>query len=763
MGPDTLFSSLDPYHATMAVPAASDEARIAKLREKSENLDAIKKAVEDAAAVGTPLWVSYLFLLLYIAIASAAVTHTDLLLERPVDLPFLNIKLPLKAFFILAPLLFLISHTYTMAHFALLSDKAKHFHLQLRKEVPDPSGHGLREGLRRQLPINIFVQFLAGPEEIREGPFSVVLWATAWTTLVAAPVCLLLLLQLQFLPYHDSVVTWWHRFAVLFDLAIIQWLWMHILSGRSQEDGQGLSPSQGHPTSLVSKIRDFLRWRNFKTSFLSFSSMIAWPIIVAIALFSCWIATFPSEWERFPYYRLASLRWQSANEAVFGTPDVTHEGKIEWPGSLDAIAPEIRPARWPFNTLHLRQLDLFEALKIDDPAKVQSKKYLVDLRKRRLEQADLAGAKLPRVNLDGASMHGANLSAVDMAGSSFEQAVLDDASLRGGNFPGASFVGASLRGANMDYGRFPATSFARAKLQGVSAYQSKLVGSRLTYAHLEGARFVRASLTTANLASAHLHAANFDEAQLYAASLARAHLDGTSFRGSNLAGARLILTDGKSPDFTGARLWRSNWDASKIQLPEFKESTFQSRLWKTEGTWADESYTAALASVKLGLTDLQQREDAIKSIALLVCEHPVADDYAFPYQLCQDDPRVAEHLARWQSWMEEVQAKDTASYRGALVTVISDLVCPRSTKGAVYIVRGMINQGWPARNTVPPAPKDEDDPPNRVERRPLSRLSALEDGTKGFVERITQSDCAVSHSLTADDMTALNEAINGVR
>ena len=47
------------------------------------------------------------------------------------------------------------------------------------------NGHMIREGLRRQLPINLFVQFLAGPEDIREGPFSILLWATAWTTLVA--------------------------------------------------------------------------------------------------------------------------------------------------------------------------------------------------------------------------------------------------------------------------------------------------------------------------------------------------------------------------------------------------------------------------------------------------------------------------------------------------------------------------------------------------------------------------------------------------
>ena len=42
---------------------------------------------------------------LYLAIAAGAVTHADLFLERTVKLPFLNIELPLLAFFFLAPIL----------------------------------------------------------------------------------------------------------------------------------------------------------------------------------------------------------------------------------------------------------------------------------------------------------------------------------------------------------------------------------------------------------------------------------------------------------------------------------------------------------------------------------------------------------------------------------------------------------------------------------------------------------------------------------
>jgi hypothetical protein len=86
---------------------------IAPTAAKPDALEAVKKSVDDAASVGGGLWLSYLFVLFYLAVAAGAVTHTDLFLENAVKLPFLNIELPLLAFFFLAPILFIIVHAYT--------------------------------------------------------------------------------------------------------------------------------------------------------------------------------------------------------------------------------------------------------------------------------------------------------------------------------------------------------------------------------------------------------------------------------------------------------------------------------------------------------------------------------------------------------------------------------------------------------------------------------------------------------------------------
>src|SRR3984957_603968 len=93
----------------------------------AEDLDAIKKAVDDAASVGGGLWLSYLFVLFYLAVAAGAVTDADLFLENAAKLPFLNIELPLLAFFFLAPILFTIVPASPLVHLVILTKKTKRY------------------------------------------------------------------------------------------------------------------------------------------------------------------------------------------------------------------------------------------------------------------------------------------------------------------------------------------------------------------------------------------------------------------------------------------------------------------------------------------------------------------------------------------------------------------------------------------------------------------------------------------------------------
>src|SRR6516225_8727415 len=134
MADDDLHDGELPVDATP--PLSSIAAKTA------DDLEAFRKSVEDSAAVGGGLWLSYLFVLFYLGVAAGAVTHADLLLENPVRLPFLNIELPLLAFFALAPLLFVITHVYTLVNLALLADRVREFHKELGDQfAADPFSH----------------------------------------------------------------------------------------------------------------------------------------------------------------------------------------------------------------------------------------------------------------------------------------------------------------------------------------------------------------------------------------------------------------------------------------------------------------------------------------------------------------------------------------------------------------------------------------------------------------------------------------------
>jgi hypothetical protein len=59
------------------------------------------------------------------------------LLENPVKLPFLNVELPLVAFFFLAPIIFIVSHACTLVHFVMLGAKVGVYDDDLRPQLVD--------------------------------------------------------------------------------------------------------------------------------------------------------------------------------------------------------------------------------------------------------------------------------------------------------------------------------------------------------------------------------------------------------------------------------------------------------------------------------------------------------------------------------------------------------------------------------------------------------------------------------------------------
>jgi hypothetical protein len=89
--------------------------------------EAFVTALNHSAERMQTLWFSFLTFMLYLAIATGTTTHRMLFLESPLNLPVLNIALPLLGFYILTPIIFVVFHFYILLNLVLLArlDPAK--------------------------------------------------------------------------------------------------------------------------------------------------------------------------------------------------------------------------------------------------------------------------------------------------------------------------------------------------------------------------------------------------------------------------------------------------------------------------------------------------------------------------------------------------------------------------------------------------------------------------------------------------------------
>jgi uncharacterized protein YjbI with pentapeptide repeats len=490
---------------------------------KARDLDAIRTAVAEAAGVSGALWLSYLFVFFYFAVAAAGVTHRDLLFENPVKLPFLNVDLPLKGFFALGPLLFLIVHAYVLVHFVMLARKSRVFSNELRRQLPQQDG--TRGHLRRQLPINIFVQLLAGPRETRAGIIGFILQSIAWVSLVFGPILLLLFFELQFLPYHDEPITWLQRVLILTDLIVLWLLWPSIVRGK--------------PTWLWLYLRyRFIRRR------------IALPLFATVLpiLLGFIVVTFPGE-------RL--------HRHLRSMPFVRLMSKSLVDGDVDLVAG--RPGSLWSNRLVLPGLELQQG-STGRTTIGSATREVASFRGRSLEGAVFVGARLPKADFTAAKLQEAVFDRADLREAKFECA--EPASKIGSNPYLLSEI--LVQCADM-WG----TSFRSARLQGASFVPP---GGRRTQlrdevgAQLQGASFEDAHMQGALLFHAHLQGADFTDAQLQGAILAQAQLDGAFFRSAKLQGANFFQARLIAVDLESAVLQGADFSFASVETTSFKNS-----------------------------------------------------------------------------------------------------------------------------------------------------------------------------------------------
>jgi len=394
--------------------------RLAHVAIDPKDLGELQKALNEAAGKASVLWTTFITFQLYLAIAFGSVTHRDLFLENSIKLPLLNVDLPLVGFFVVAPAVLVILHFYVFLQLAGLASRAKDYNTLLGVDVPDASD---RQYVRRRLDAFPILQFLAGPRDQRTGFLGFSLRVIAWITLVATPVLILLQAQVTFLPYHREWIVWLQRVAVLIDLVLIWYFWIHL---RSDDDSiKGV-------------------WRK------------AWMYLggtgtLCVVIFSTYLATFPGESIKAHLPELSLLQallFEGGVDAVHGRLLSVFSNRLVLPDQSFVVDSEKLDKITVSRSFRGRDL----RLAVLDRA---------DLRK-----ADFSGAQLQGAGLFEAQLQGASLVEAQLQGAELYKAQLQGALLVQAQLQGAWLVGAQLQGAKLDRAQLQGAVLVGAQLQG---------------------------------------------------------------------------------------------------------------------------------------------------------------------------------------------------------------------------------------------------------------------------------------------------------
>jgi uncharacterized protein YjbI with pentapeptide repeats len=403
-----------------------------------DNLGAFEKAVNDAAGRVGALWLSFITLIAYLLIAVGAVTHRDLLLEKGLKLPLLNVDLPLIGFFAAAPFFFILFHFYVFLQFQGLARKLLVYDALLRDQAETEREANL---MRHRLDSFVLVQLLAGPRERGDKKSGRLLNLIGWITMVALPILVLLNIQFSFLPYHLEEVTWLHRVSIVCDLALIGFFWTVLIGGRN-------------------RITNRQRRRN-----MLFATVAATLVLIL----SIAVAVFPGE----TLYDRVSSRL-----------------------TLFLFEGELSPETDRVESVFANRLVVTDQILID-PEKANKLELTVSLRGRDLRNAILNRSDLRKADLTGAKLAGASLIGTNLQNGRFGCFVLDSkdkgcADIRGTDFTFANLIDADFRGAkgvaaNFSTAKLSCTNFGRADLRGASFSDAHAKGAIFQGANLDGA------------------------------------------------------------------------------------------------------------------------------------------------------------------------------------------------------------------------------------------------------------------------------------
>lgn len=529
--------------------------------ELKEELNASLEAANNASSNVRNQHFTFVLFMVYFSLIIASTTDKQLLLIGPVNLPLVNVEIPLREFYVIAPSILVFLHFHLLVQFYLLAQKLHRFKEKLPKLTNKDQ---IYDWSNRLSAFSFNHLIISRQHKIAMRYF---LAAIVLVTVILLPLVLLLWSQARFIPYQSEAITWTHR-AIIFTDAFLLWvMWPRIitLSGKLSKWWQCRQLYRMMQKDKPQLWQIFFRWRRRFHRYKARQSVPISFLCSFTLLLSVFVIVIPNGWMEVRISQLAPNNWL-----------VKDESRIEFP-----LAEGVTNNRyflmtyWFFNLpgqpfrqnlfIHNEILvvgadssemrNLLRSQEQRDRGLALKKIEGLSLQERNLRYADFTGSILLKANLgpkEQESLHkkrqneikGADLRGATLWGTELQGAILEKAQLQGATIFVANLQRANLRNANLQE-----TNLVSAQLQGANLYAAKLQNSNLRYAQLQGTNLNLALLQGAELDGVLLQGAFLRQAQLLGTNLENAQLQGADLKDANLLGANLYKAQ-----FHGANL-----------------------------------------------------------------------------------------------------------------------------------------------------------------------------------------------------------------
>jgi uncharacterized protein YjbI with pentapeptide repeats len=618
---------------------------------------ALLASANDASGPARNAWLAFLGLLAYLLVTLAGVTHADLLLNSPVTLPIINVKIPLFSFFLSAPFLFLLVHLGLLVQHAILAHKYQQFSAAIAISEEARSG----DHPDRQLVHNyVFSQIVAGPKP--PWPLHMLMRLMVFVTFSLLPVLVLLYFQIKFLPYHDVAITHAHRIAIQLNVVLLF----------------GVRPFIAMPhlwshRKILSLGNQSWRW---KISYTGFG--IGGALCLIVVSFSVLVATVP-EAGYWPSWK-TSKEQDNACMSRDREPAQRKAGEEE-SGEQPSVMLEL--TKWLFegepNPTSGTPESLFSRnLIVTDKDLVAKRDFETGETSLRLRGRDLRFAVLDRSDLRRADLYNS-----DLRGASAFATRLDHVNFEKANLLSAKLQQAKMQGANLRFAEMPRANLCKAKLQDVDFREAKLQGANFRQAEMQGADLSEANMQGADLNGARLQGANFYFAQMQGAGFFGAEMQGANFFAAKMQGADFTAAKMQGANLRLAHLQGANLKAEDLRGTDLREA----HVWRTT---ASEEFSHLLASPSERTTIKRLSEREKKKLVKLITE---AEDKTLRKELEGSLGPLLDNGAanNWegssdhQAWLEFATRPGPDAIE--LSNYLAELACNDGSGG--YIIRGI--------------------------------------------------------------------------